>query len=90
MHIDVDIPKNLEEILAAEWGDLSTAAKEALAIESYRTGKISLGLLGEMLGMSVIEADQWLAQRGIPLNYLPEDLEADRRDLAELFPEMRR
>ncbi len=90
MHIDVDIPKNLEQILAAEWGDLSTAAKEALAIESYRTGKISLGLLAEMLGLSVIEADRWLSQRGIPLNYSPEDLEADRRDLAELFPEMRR
>lgn len=90
MRIDLDIPKQVQGILEAEWGDLSRAAKEALAIESYRTGKLSVGLLAEMLGMGVIEADRWLAERGVPLNYSPDDLEADRRDLATLFPELRR
>lgn len=77
-------------MLQAQWGDLSVAAKEALAIESYRTGRISLGVLAEMLDMGVIEADAWLAQRGVPLDYTPDDLAADRDDLAALFPEMRR
>ncbi len=90
MQVNIDIPKAVESILESEWGDLSRAAKEALAIESYRTGKLSLGLLAEMLGVGVIAADQWLAQRGVPLNYSPEDLEADRRDLDELFREARR
>ncbi len=90
MRVDIDIPPRIEGILEAEWGDLSRATKEALAIESYRTGKLSLGLLSEMLGMSTIEADQWLARHHVPLNYSPEDLDADRRDLEELFPELRR
>lgn len=90
MHLKIDIPKRLEGVLQAQWGDLSVAAKEALAIESYRTGRISLGVLAEMLDMGVIEADAWLAHRGVPLDYTPDDLAADRDDLAALFPEMRR
>lgn len=89
MHMNIDIPQEVEAVLRDEWGDLGRAAKEALAIESYRTGKISVGLLAEMLGMGVIEADVWLAQRGVPLNCSSEDLDADRDDLAALFPEMR-
>lgn len=89
MKLEIEIPDELQRALAAEWGDLPSAAREALAIESYRTGRLSLGMLAEMLGMGmgVLAADAWLAQRGVPLNYTAEDLEADRRDLAELFPE---
>ncbi len=90
MQIKFDIPDSVENLLHQECDDLARAAKEALAIESYRTGIISTGLLAEMLGMSVIEADAWLAARRVPLNYSSEDLDADRRDLAALFPEMRR
>ncbi len=90
MQIDLDIPTKLENALREEWGDLSLAAKEALAIESYRTGRISIGFLAEMLGMGVIEADEWLAKRGVPLNCSQDDLEADRRDLSALFPEIER
>ncbi|RJP36790.1 MAG: UPF0175 family protein [Phycisphaerales bacterium] len=90
MRLTIDIPDSVRAQLEAEWGDLPRAAKEALAIESYRSGKISIGLLAEMLGMGVIEADQWLGERGVPLLYTPEDLDKDRRNLAELFPEVQR
>lgn len=89
MRLKIDIPEKLDSALSREWGDLSAAAKEALAIESYRTGKISIGFLAEMLGIGVIEAEAWLAKRGVPLNYTMADLEADRADLARLFPEVR-
>jgi predicted HTH domain antitoxin len=89
MHFDIRIPDEVVDALQAGWGDLPRAAKEALAIESYRTGRISLGVLAEMLEMGVIEADAWLANRGVPMNYSEQDLESDRRDLATLFPEMR-
>ncbi len=89
MQLRIDIPEKLESALSREWGDLSAAAMEALAIESYRTGKISIGFLAEMLGIGVIEAEAWLAKRGVPLNYTMADLEADRADLARLFPEAR-
>lgn len=89
MNLHIELPKEVEDALTAAWGDLPRAAKESLAIESYRTGRISLGLLAQMLGMGVIEADACLAKRGVALDYSPEDLEADRRELAELFPELR-
>jgi len=85
MSINIEIPKKSEEALRAEWGDLEQAAKEALLIESYRAGKVSVGFLAETLGMGVIEADQWLAKRGVPLNYSVDDLDADRKTLNDLF-----
>ena len=90
MQLSIDIPKQLEDLLIEEWGDLSVAAREALVIECYRRGKISVGFLAQLLGIGVIQADEWLAQRGVPLSYTLEDLEAARRDLAKVFPEMRR
>lgn len=85
MAVLIDIPKRAEEALRAEWGNLEQAAKEALLIESYRAGKISVGLLAEVLGIRVVEADRWLADRGVPLNYSDQDFDADRKSLADLF-----
>lgn len=89
MQVRIDIPSDLHNALQSSWGDVSTAAKEALAIESYRTGRISLGMMAEFLGMGVLEADEWLARRAVPIPITEEDFEADRRDLASIFPEMR-
>jgi len=36
------------------------------------------------LGIGVIDADHWLAQRGVPLNYSVEDFKADQYTLREL------
>lgn len=80
MSVTIDLPTRLEERLRVQWGDLPRAAKEALAIESYRMRKISIGLLAEMLGMGVIEADGWLKERGVDLPYNDEDLADDRSD----------
>jgi predicted HTH domain antitoxin len=85
MSLLIDIPKAAEDALRTEWGNLEQAAKEALLIESYRAGKLSVGLLAETLGIGVIEADRWLAERGVALNYTANDLEADRQSLRELF-----
>jgi predicted HTH domain antitoxin len=90
MPISINIPERIESDLRAKWGDLDQAAKEALAIKSYRTARISLGQVAELLGMGVIEAQGWLSQHGIPLNYSLDDLEADRRALAGLAAEEQR
>lgn len=88
MQITFDIPEPIAEQLRADHGaSLDRTAKEALAIELYRRGSISIGLLAEMLGMGVIQADRWLADLHVPLNYTVEDFEADRLTLAELFPD---
>jgi len=81
MSVLVDIPKNLQQQLEAEWGDLPRAAKEALAVESYRAGKLSLGQVAELLGLSINQADGFLKQRGIALPLSYEDFEHDRAEL---------
>lgn len=79
MDLSINLSKEAEATLRTEWGDLELAAKESLLIESYRTGRISLGFLAETLGVSRWDAEKWLGERSVTWNYGPEDLEADRR-----------
>jgi predicted HTH domain antitoxin len=83
MHVRINIPPEAEDVLRREWGDLDQAAKEALLIESYRAGKISIGFLAETLGVSRWEVEHWLGSRGVNWNYGIDDLESDRKTLAE-------
>ena len=85
MAVSIDIPRRAEEVLRSQWQDLEQAAKEALLIESYRTAKVSVGFLAEMLGMGVVEAQAWLSRRGVPLNYSADDLEADQQTLSRVL-----
>ena len=86
MAIKFELPKKIEDDLRGELGDLNQAAKEALLIECYREGRISIGYLAQALGMGVIEADDWLHKRGVPLDYTPEDLRADVEALERILP----
>ncbi len=84
MAISFQLEGDLEEQLHRDMGDLSRAARDALLIEAYRRGKLSIGRLARTLEMGVVEADQWLAERGVPLNYTFEDFQADVRTLETL------
>jgi predicted HTH domain antitoxin len=83
MAITVELPAEEEEVFRLALGeDLGQAAREAMLIEAYRRGRISVGKLGELLGVPTSEeADEWLAQRGVPNNYTIADYEADSRTL---------
>jgi predicted HTH domain antitoxin len=85
MAVTFSLPDGVEGDLRKECGDLDRVAKEALAIELYRSGRISVGFLAEMLGLGVLEADAWLAARGVPLNYSDKDLENDLCTLDRLL-----
>lgn len=78
MDLSINLSKEAEATLRTEWGDLELAAKESLLIESYRTGRISLGFLAETLSVSRWDAEKWLGERSVTWNYGPDDLEADR------------
>ncbi len=87
MTVSFEISLTSEDALREAWGgDLSRAAKEALVIESYRTGKISSGKVAEILGLRTsIQGQAWLAGRGIDLNYDLAELAADRETVRGLF-----
>jgi predicted HTH domain antitoxin len=83
MQVTIDIPEQFTQIFGA---DLSTAAKEALLLDAYRAGKVSLGFVAELLGLGTrLEAQKWLADHRVPLNYDMAELEADRQTLREHF-----
>jgi len=84
MTVTFELEDALEQQLRRDLGDLPQAAKEALLIEAYRLGKLSIGRLARTLGLGVAEADQWLGQRGIPINYSFDDFRADQQTLREL------
>jgi predicted HTH domain antitoxin len=90
MAVTFQLEGALEEQLRRDLGDLGQAAREALLIEAYRKGKLSIGRLARTLGMGVLDADQWLATRGVPLNYGWGEFEADLKTLRELRGESAR
>ncbi len=63
-------------------------AREALALELYREGKISLRRMGEMAGVGgdYWSADRLRTSREAPLSYSQEDLDADREAAKKLLP----
>jgi predicted HTH domain antitoxin len=78
MPITIDLPKKLEEQLEAAWGgNLSQAVKEALAVEGYRTDKLSLGQVAALLDLSIDGANGFLKARGVPAKYTVDDLNQD-------------
>ncbi len=86
MLISFDLPADVEPQLAASFEDLGRAAKEAFVIEGYRQRKFGISTVRRALGFETRgEAEQWLAQRNVPMNYTPEDLEDDRQTLSRLF-----
>ena len=91
MQVQSNTPEVEQTLQRAVGEDLNRAALESLAIEGYRTGKLTAGEVAKIVGLDTsLEAQDWLAQRGLPLNYSLEDLEADRAALAKHFPEMAR
>jgi predicted HTH domain antitoxin len=87
MTVSFNLPNEIEDQLRVAFGDLGEAAKNALLVTAYRQGTISIGRLAATKGMGVIEAQKWLSDQGIPINYGLEAYEADCRTIAQLFPQ---
>lgn len=86
MSLEIALPQHIEQHLQAEWGnEFPRRAAEALAIEGYRTGALSLGEVAEMLNFSINEADGFLKERGVFAIGNLEEIEADSRILEELL-----
>jgi predicted HTH domain antitoxin len=87
MSLTIEIAKEHEETLRAAFGtSLAQATKEALALEGYRQGKLSAGEVQDLLDLSTRhEAEQFLADRGVPMAYSQADLDQDRQTLSRLL-----
>ena len=85
MQVTVELPDQV----ARQWVETPDAVgrhvMEDAAIEGYRAGRLSHRQFGEMLGLDYWQADTFLKDRGVPLNYSAADLEADNATLAKIL-----
>ena len=78
--LTLELPDELSAALAASGQDLPRAALEAIALEAYRERKLSTAQLRRLLGYQTrMEADGFLKEHGVELEYTLEDLEHDRQ-----------
>lgn len=80
--ITVELPEAIAEKLGSSKNDLSRAALEAIALEGYRSDRLSGFQVMEMLGLETkLELDAFLKAHSIDLKYTFEDLEREHADL---------
>jgi predicted HTH domain antitoxin len=88
MSLTISIPDEFADVLGSSLEERERRAREALALELYREGKISLRRMGALAGVG---SDYWAAEKfrvlhKAPLNYSAEDMEADRQAARTLLP----
>ena len=77
MTVQVDLPEDIARALGGE-RDLSRTALEGLALEGYRSGRLSEEQVRRMLGFeSRLEVHAFLKEHQTYLNYTEEDFEHD-------------
>ena len=85
MELTVQIPDELAGRMNASGGDLSRRALEALALEEFRSGRITTSELRRLLGFGTrYRLDGFLKSHGVYEDYTVEDFERDREALKQL------
>ena len=78
MTIVVEIPDDLAGALSTEGQDPARALLEAVALEGYRTDRLSESDIRQLLGFETrMEVHGFLKEHGVFLHYTLEDLEHD-------------
>jgi hypothetical protein len=86
VQVTVELPESVARHLQSNETDLSRAALEALALESYRSNRLTGRQVMEMLGFkSRFELDVFLKEHNVPLDYTVEDLHRDRETLKRIL-----
>ena len=85
MNVTVQIPDDLAERLAADGGDLSRRALEALAAEEYKHDRLTKPELQRLLGIETsFQLDEFLKAHDVWIEYTADDAERERRSLERL------
>jgi hypothetical protein len=78
MTITVEIPEGLLDRVVRAGQDPARAALEAIALEGYRSDRLSEADIRELLGFETrMEVHGFLKEHGVFLHYTEEDLEHD-------------
>ncbi len=78
MHVHIDVPEDVASALIAGGQDIERTAAESLALEGYRSGRLSEEQLRRLLGFeSRLQVHGFLKDHQVYLNYSEDDLEHD-------------
>jgi hypothetical protein len=88
MTVTVEIPDTIAGDLAGEGRDPVRAVLEAIAIEGYRTNRLSEYQIQQLLGFGYFEdVHRFLNEHGVPPHYSVEDWEQDLAE-ARRYPQL--
>ncbi len=78
MQVHFDLSEDIAQALTAGGGDLDLAARQSIALEGYRSGKLSEEQIRRLLGFgSRFEVHAFLKANQVYLNYTELDLDHD-------------
>ena len=87
MSVSFELPRELEEALRDELGDLGQAAKEALLVDLYQREKLTHRQFGDVLGLTRFEADAVLKRHGMYYDLSAADVARESEGLRKLRDE---
>ncbi len=84
MTVTIDIPDEIASELAAAGEELPRAALEGLAVAGFRRGMLTQLQVGRLLGLTRVQAEDFLADHLALYDYDPAELSREAEALAKL------
>jgi predicted HTH domain antitoxin len=84
MEFTLCIPDDLARSLVGAHGDLSRRALEALAVDGYREGALTQFQVSQLLSLSRVETEDFLARHVDLYDYDPAELDREAQALEKL------
>ena len=87
MIVSVEIPDAFAKRLHLEGADANRRALELLAMEGYRSGELTRGHVGELLGLSFFETEEFLKRNQVPVDLSIAEFQRSSAGLERLLGE---
>ena len=84
VRVTIDIPDEIVAQLAGRGAELSRTALKALALEEFRLGTLNQHQVGHLLGLTRMEAADFLAKHADLYDFDPSELHREAEVLAKL------
>lgn len=85
MNITVELPDAIAHRLRLDGPDAQARAREIFAIQGYESGQLSRRQVGDLLGLSFYDTEEFLKANGGHIPMTPDEVYADVRELQELL-----
>lgn len=87
MHVQLELPEDIARALIADGQDLKRATEQSIALEGYRSGRLSEEQVRRLLGLaSRLEVHAFLKAHKVYLNYTDQDLDQDLETARKFSP----